>query len=1100
MDILEVLDQVRALLQGKGRVSYRILKRQFDLDEETLEDLKYELTEVEGVARDYDGKMLVWSAEEGAPTSSPGASPTPARYTPPHLAERILAEGEALESRGSADGERKTITALFADLKGSTALIGGLDPEEARRVLDPALQLMMDAVHRYDGFVAQALGDGIFALFGAPLAHEDHPQRALYAALRMQKEMRGFGDELRREGHPPLQLRVGVNTGEVVVRSIRKDDLNADYTPVGHSTHVAARMEQLANPGSILVAEPTYKLAEGFFEFVAVGETQVRGVDEPVPIYEVTGAGSLRTPLQVAARRGFSRFVGRHREMDQLQQALEQAKAGQGQVVGVLGEPGLGKSRLFHEFKQILRTGCLVLEALSVSHGKASPYLPVTELLKTYFQIEPADNERMRRAKVIGHVAALDKSLEGTLPYLLALLGAEEPNSPLQQMHPKVRRQRTYDSLKKLLLRESLNQPLVLVFEDLHWIDTETQAALDTLAESVASARVLLLVNYRPEHKHQWGTKTYYTQIRLAPLGVAEANELLNSLLGKGESLRPLRRQIVERTQGTPFFIEEVVQALVEQGVLVGDRGNYRVERMWNELQLPTTVQGVLAARIDRLTSEEKHLLQQLAVIGRRFPVNLVQEVVSLEETEFFRILAALQAKEFLYEQPAFPHVEYHFKHALTKDVAYGTVLHQQRKVLHESTGHAMEALYQESLDHHYNELAHHFSESGNAEKAVAYLHLAGQQAVQRSGMASFEVEQTYTRALELCQQLDAPQHLPPVLSGLCTLYLGRGDPEQARKMAQQCFTVAQHAADSTLLLSAHSTLGLTLYFMGDLVPSQEHLEKGFRLYDPQRHSNQAHLVPYGMDPGALCLGIGAQVILHLGFPDQAIAHMHAATQVAQASADPYTMAGTWYNAACVHLYRRESRAAQEHADATIALSADFPTYKNWAKAVRGWVLAIHGQEEAGVAEIEQAIAAMEEAGLSIGRGWALLLLAEAYALAGRVPEGLVVLKNAVQEYRTLFAASLPEAYRLIGELMLMQQSLDVQEAEINLHQALRLARKQQARSWELRAATSLARLWQSQGKTAAARDLLAAVYDWFTEGFDTRDLKDAKVLLDELE
>jgi class 3 adenylate cyclase len=416
----------------------------------------------------------------------------------------------------------ETITALFADLKGSTALIEGLDPEEARAIIDPALQLMMDAVHRYDGYVAQVLGDGVFALFGAPIAHEDHPQRALYAALRMQEEMHRYGDTLRQKGYPPLLMRVGVNTGEVVVRSIRKDDLHTDYVPVGHSTNLAARMEQLATPGAILITEYTHRLIEGYFACKALGKTQIKGVEEPLNLYEVLGAGPLRTKLQVAARRGLTRFVGRQKELEQLQHALTQAKAGHGQIVGVMGEPGLGKSRLFYEFKLTSQGGCLVLEAYSVSHGKASPYLPVIELLKNYFDITVEDEERKRREKITGKVLTLDRSLEDTLPYLFALLGIDDLTASLQQTDPQIRRRRTFEALKKLFLRESLNQPLILIFEDLHWIDGETQGFLDTLSESVASARILLLVNYRPEYRHEWGTKTYYTQLRLAPFGKTE--------------------------------------------------------------------------------------------------------------------------------------------------------------------------------------------------------------------------------------------------------------------------------------------------------------------------------------------------------------------------------------------------------------------------------------------------------------------------------------------------------------------------------------------------------------------------------------------------
>jgi class 3 adenylate cyclase/tetratricopeptide (TPR) repeat protein len=772
----QILEQAIGFLQRRGRVSYRALQVQFHL-EELLGVLKEELIEVQELAVDKDGKMLVWVGSLGSSVQSLESqtastsdaspqplAPSPISYTPPHLAERIRAVS-------LTEGERKTITALFADLKGSTALIEGLDPEEARAIIDPALQLMMDAVHRYEGYVAQALGDGIFALFGAPLAHEDHPQRALYAALRMQEEMRRYADTLREKGYPPLLMRVGLNTGEVVVRSIRKDDLHADYVPVGHSTNLAARMEQLAAPGSILVTEQTHRLTAGYFEFKALGKTPIKGVEVPLLVYEVVGAGPLRTRFQVAARRGLTRFVGRQSELEQLQRALEQAQAGHGQIIGVMGEPGLGKSRLFYEFKLTAVSGCLVLEAYSVSHGKASPYLPVIELLKSYFQIQLQDDERQRKEKVTGRVLTLDRSLEDTLPYLSALLSIDDPTSALQQMDPQIRRRRTFEALKKLLLRESLKQPLILVFEDLHWIDSETQGVLDMLSESVASARILVLANYRPEYRHEWGQKTYYTQLRLAPLGKEEAEELLTFLLGADASLKTVKPLILEKTEGTPFFMEEVVQTLAEEGVLVGARGNYRLETSPTELHVSPTVHGVLAARIDRLETAEKALLQQLSVIGRQFPLGLVRKVVTQTEDELYRLLSSLQGKEFLYEQPTFPEVEYLFKHALTQEVAYGTVLQERRKALHERTAQAIEALYRANLDEHYSALAHHYSQSGNTEKAIAYLGLAGQQSVQRS--ANTEAVTQLTRAVELLQSLpDNPARIQQEL-GLQTLLGG---------------------------------------------------------------------------------------------------------------------------------------------------------------------------------------------------------------------------------------------------------------------------------------------------------------------------------------
>ena len=463
--------------------------------------------------------------------------------------------------------------------------------------------------------------------------------------------------------------------------------------------------------------------------------------------------------------------------MAQLQQALDQAKDGHGQIVGVIGEPGLGKSRLFYEFKLTSQSGCLVLEAFAVSHGKASPYLPLIELLKTYFQIDPTDEERTRKEKVGGKVLMLDRSLEETLPYLFSLLGIADPSSSLQQMDPQIRRQRTFEALKKLFLRESLNQPLILIFEDLHWIDTETQGLLDTLSESIASAQLLLLVNYRPEYRHEWGSKTYYTQLSLAPLGTAEAEELLTFLLGQDASFEQLKALILEKTEGTPFFMEEVVQTLVEEGALVGERGHYQLETTPTDLHISPTVQGVLAARIDRLTAVEKELLQQLSVIGRQFPVSLVKAGVPQTEDELQQILASLQAKEFLYEQPAFLESEYLFKHALTQDVAYGTVLQEQRKTLHERTGQALEGLYRTSMSDHYSDLAHHYSRSGNAAKAVEYLELAGRQALQRS--ANDEAIGHFTTALELLQTLlDSPERNRHELA----LHVALGIPLMATK------------------------------------------------------------------------------------------------------------------------------------------------------------------------------------------------------------------------------------------------------------------------------------------------------------------------------
>ena len=646
-------------------------------------------------------------------------------------AVRVRLEQDAADASG---GERKTVTALFADIKGSMDLMEGLDPEEARAIVDPALKLMIDAMHRYDGYIVQSTGDGIFALFGAPVAHEDHAQRGLYAALRVQEDMAKYSAGLRAAGNPPVEIRVGLNTGEVVVRSIRTDDAHTEYTPIGHSMSLAARMQTLAPTGSIVITEQTQKLTAGYFDLKPLGAARIKGVSDPINVFEVIAIGPLRTRLQMSASRGLSKFVGRRAELEQLDKALELARGGHGQIVAAMAEAGVGKSRLFYEFKMRRQSECLVLEAFSFSHGKASAYLPVVDLLKTYFRIADRDDERTRREKVTGKVLALDRALEETLPHLFALLGIPSGDAGLDGMDPSIRRRRTREAVKSLIVRESLNQPLILIFEDLHWVDAESEALLQLIADSIGTAQILLMVNYRPEYRHNWGNKSYYTQLRLDPLGPDNAAELLTAMLGDAPALAPLKATIIERTQGNPFFMEEMVQVLFDQGVLVRDgAAAVSLAKPLTSIQIPSTVKGILAARIDKLAPADKDLLQSLAVIGKEFPIGLVRRVVGKPDDELAPMLSNLQAAEFIYEQPAFPENEYTFKHALTQEVAYDSVLMQRRRTIHERTATALEEMFASTLDDHVADLAHHYSRSANAPKAIEYLRRAAEQAGARS-------------------------------------------------------------------------------------------------------------------------------------------------------------------------------------------------------------------------------------------------------------------------------------------------------------------------------------------------------------------------------
>ena len=743
--------------------------------------------------------------ECATPVSAPGSAPrfaSPESYTPKHLAEKILTSKAALE------GERKQVTVLFADLKGSMELLADRDPEEARKLLDPVLERMMEAVHRYEGTVNQVMGDGIMALFGAPLAHEDHAVRACYAALRMQEQIRRYAEQARREHGALVHVRVGVNSGEVVVRSVGSD-LRMDYTAVGQTTHLAARMEQMALPGAILITAATLGLAEGYVEVEPLGPIAIKGLSEPVDAYEVRGAGRVRTRLQASAARGLSRFVGRDAEMEQLRTAQEQATAGHGQVVAVVGEPGVGKSRLFYEFINSHRTrGWLILESASVSYGKATAYLPVIDLLKSYFRIEPRDDARTITEKVGGKVLMLDRTLEDTIPAVLALLDTLPGDSPFRALEPPDRRRQTLQSIKALLLRESRVQPLVLVFEDLHWIDGETQAILDSLLDSLPAVPILLLVNYRPEYQHGWGSRTCYRQLRIDPLGGESADELLRALLGADSSLDALKRLLLERTQGNPFFLEESVRGLLDVGALAGERGGQRLTRPVTALQVPASVQALLASRIDRLAAEDKRLLETASAIGKDVPYPLLAAVADDEEVALQQRLGRLQGAEFLYETRLFPEAEYAFKHALTHEVAYAGLVLERRRAVHARIVEAMERLYRDRLAEHYEELAHHSIRAEDGAKAVEYSLLAGRRA--EDSFANAEAKAHYARALDTARKL-GPAVEPAFVAGLQRKYAGvlvvLGEYEAAVAEYEQALDLSQQSGNRALKASILSGL-----------------------------------------------------------------------------------------------------------------------------------------------------------------------------------------------------------------------------------------------------------------------------------------------------
>ena len=739
------------------------------------------------------------------------------------------------------------------------------------------------------------------------------------------------------------------------------------------------------------MSEQTRKLVEGYFQLKPLGPTRIKGVNEPVNVYEVIGLGPLRTRLQRSAGRGLSKFVGRQAEMESLKRAADQAKAGRGQIVAAMAEAGVGKSRLFFEFKAVSQSGWMVLEAFSVSHGKASAFLPVIDLLWNYFKITPEDDERTRREKVTGRLLALDRSLEDALPYLYGLLGLTDENSQVAEVEAQTRKRRSLDAIKRILLRESLNQPLIVIFEDLHWIDNETQGFLNLLADSIGTARILLLFNYRPEYRHEWGNKTYYTQLRLDPLGKNSADEMLSALLGDSPELAALKKLITEKTEGNPFFMEETVQVLLDEGALVRN-GTVKLTKSLDELKIPPTVQAILAARIDRLAPDNKDLLQTLAVIGTEFQFALISKVLDQEPSAepaptgrdaagvlsreitgevIERMLSELQLAEFIYEQPSVGDLEYTFKHALTHDVAYNSVLNERRRMLHERIGAALESTYADSLDDHIAKLAHHYARSGNPAKAVKYCLRAIRQCADlgssaeavaqfekgleqlhklpdddrraeleldlrievvgplgdSKGFSSPDFEQSQARALELCQRSELNrQKTWAALFGIFFVQQLRPDVRKAEAIGAELVARAEEHGRAEYIAEAANWLAYAKMVSGDFEHAAVGLDRAWTLVEsiakpaigptPQRAEQMTEAQAFEWRSGTRQNNriLSGWNLWFLGYPDRALERMNIATAIAHSG--PKTMMADIHGfATYIYELRREPEQMRARAD-----------------------------------------------------------------------------------------------------------------------------------------------------------------------------------------
>jgi class 3 adenylate cyclase/tetratricopeptide (TPR) repeat protein len=973
----------------------------------------------------------------GVSVSTPSSWPPvmgSAVRTPGHIAEKILLSKAALE------GERKQLSILFADLKGSTEHVANLDPDHARRLLDPVLERMMEAVYRYEGTVNQVMGDGIMALFGAPLALEDHAIRACHAALRMQEIIKAHADEVLRTEGVPLEIRVGLNSGEVIVRSIGSD-LHMNYTAMGLTTHLAARMEQIAAPGSIYMTARTLRLVEGYVAVRPLGSLHLKGITEPVETHELLGAIPRRSRLRATPSRDLTPFAGRDVEMKLLRQALDRAKAGRGQVVAIVGEPGTGKSRLIHEFIHSgANHGLTVLEASAESFGMSTSYLAVSELLRHYFQIAASDTPDAIRERVTRKLAEVDVSLMPLLAPLLILLDPVIDAARTATAPSPANRQHMLEAVKRLLFVESVTQPLLLVLEDLHSIDPGSQALIDGLVDGLSAARCMLLVSYRPEYQHGWSNKSYYTQVRIDTLGPTAAGEILDSLVGTGAALGPLKQLVIAKTGCNPLFLEESVQSLVETGVLAGRSGAYRIAKPVSDFSAPVTIDALLTSRIDRLSEMDKRVLQSAAVVGNPADLRVLEALGEFQPDEVRQSLERLQALEFLYETSPFPAIEYTFKHALLHDAAYRMLSPVRRRNLHKAALAAGEEFNTDSLSEKAEWLAFHAFRAEVWDKAVKHLQTAATRAIARS--ANRVAIEHLENALIAAEHLPKPDRTSVALDLRIDLRHAVTPLGQVRRTLQH-LEVAETLATE---LNDRSRLGRVVSFTANclvlLGRYEEALTTGARALEIAREIGDRRLelgtyyyiaratrllgaypatiaayreAANGMDdgplddflilrvlPAARVRGQLAVALAEVGDFDEAEAQAAEAVQRANASNQPDAVMWSHWGNGMVMLLRGNALEAVGIFDHLLRLckAHDLDAYLSRIMAALGCAKARSGQIRDGLQLLREAVALDKSDEARTTRAFALTALAEASLLAGEPEKATSHVTEALRQTR----------------------------------------------------------------------------------------------------
>ncbi len=1036
-------------------------------------------------------------------------------------------------ARDLSQPERKHLTVLCAEIEPQYGTND--DPELALEYLDPVMNSMTGVVGQFHGTVANRQSHAITVLFGAPAAHEDHAVRACYAALAIQEVVnQDFAGRLR--------LRIGLHSGEVVVRPHRNGETTR-YEAVGQAVELASQIQQSLPPGAIGLSAEALREVEGYVETEPAGSISQSESGPPTEVFVLTHRTQVTRSWQVRAARGLTEFVGRNAEMAVLERALERASSGDGQVVAIVGAPGIGKSRLVHEFADShSTTEWSVLEAGASPLETATAFGVISQLLRSWFKIEDKDSQPEVAAKIRKTVLALDEALARSLPVLFSLFDLPIEDDEWPTLSPAQRRRHTLGCLKAVLSRLSQERPLLVILEDLHWIDGETQNVLDTLIDGLGAFRLMLLVTYRPEYRHDWTGRSGFSVVRLDPLPVDSAEMLLHNLLGDHPSLSQVRQMLIERTEGVPLFLEETVRTLVETDTFVGTAGHYRLNAAMNRVEIPTSVQAVIAARIDRLPPKSKSLLQAAAIIGVEVPDGLLRPISHLPEEDYYEALSTLQSAEFLYEIRQLPDVEYGFKHALTHDVAYNGLLRERRRALHVELVRIIEERHHGRLDEQAERLAYHAVSGGLTDEAVDYLYRAALKAIRRSahsqaiehigkglsllkslpetsehlqreldyqkamgvammaakGWGAQEVSDAYTRAREICEKLGDKRELFTALRGQGQFHMIRGELHTARELGEHCVTLSERMQDPGLDIETHHLLWSNSFFLGDYGSASDHANEGIARYERESHHHLTYVYS-GHDPGVCCRAFSGLILWQQGYPERAVARCRESLALAEKLSHPLTLALAYWGQSYLYLFRQEPQVAAEWATREIDVCSEYllPLLLSQGIFQLGWALAEKGEVAEGIAKMEDGLERIRGTGSEMGMPYFVALLGEAHARQGDIERGQRLIEDAVAKAeRTGAHFGYSEMLRMKGELSMGAAPHDFGEAETCFSTAIEIARGQQARLPELRAAVGLANLRKLQGRLDEGRTLVKSLYGWFSEGHDTADLRNAEAIL----